>query len=159
VSICLRPLFMRQPYAPHPSLRSLQAILVPDATHIARTTVIEHMSPRVAHPERLPALSVPALRLLRQPRALTATGSPQRFTRNEASMALTGHIPIPSVFRNRTRCPSVRATQRFVVCVTIRPFGGSGPLGPGPSPCAGLAAGLVLGVAPYPVREPHSARE
>ena len=52
---------------------------------------------------------------------------------------------------NRTRCPNIRATQTFVVCVTIRPFGGSGPLGPGPSPCAGLAAGLCLGVAPNPV--------
>ncbi|MHC4963212.1 MAG: hypothetical protein ACYTGA_14015 [Planctomycetota bacterium] len=52
---------------------------------------------------------------------------------------------------NRTRCPSIRATQAFVVCVTIRPFGGSGPLGSGPSPCAGLAAGLCLGVAPYPL--------
>ena len=60
---------------------------------------------------------------------------------------------------NRTRCPGIRATQAFVVCVTIRPFGGSGPLGSGPSPCAGLAAGLCLGVAPYPVRKPHSARE
>ena len=60
---------------------------------------------------------------------------------------------------NRTRSHHLRATQSLSVCVTIRPFGGSGPLGPGPSPCAGLAAGLCLGVAPYPVRKPHSARE
>jgi hypothetical protein len=60
---------------------------------------------------------------------------------------------------HRTRCPGIRATQAFVVCVTIRPFGGSGPLGSGPSPCAGHAAGLCLGVAPYPVRKPHSARQ
>jgi hypothetical protein len=57
---------------------------------------------------------------------------------------------------NRTRCPGIRATQAFVVCVTIRPFGGSGPLGSGPSPCAGLAAGLCLGVAPYPVSQATS---
>jgi hypothetical protein len=58
---------------------------------------------------------------------------------------------------NRTRCPGIRATQAFVVCVTIRPFGGSGPLGSGPSPCAGLAAGLCLGVAPYPVHIPRGS--
>ena len=97
---------------------------------------------------------------LMQPRALAATVSDASHsvqadithrTASVTAVAISDPRARRSPCANRTRSHHLRATQAFVVCVTIRPFGGSGPLGPGPSPCAGLAAGLCLGVAPYPV--------
>ena len=61
---------------------------------------------------------------------------------------------------NRTRCPNIRAKQAFVVCASNRPFGGSGPLVSGPSPCGAAlrppwawASPLILFAGVLPARE------
>lgn len=52
--------------------------------------------------------------------------------------------------------PASARRQRSVVCVPTVPSGASGPLGPGPSPIAGLTARSCSGVAPSPVSQAHA---
>lgn len=64
--------------------------------HSVRVTVIEHMSHRVVHPQRLLTLSALALRLLRQARSNAITGSPQQLSCNEALVSpLSGRKRLP----------------------------------------------------------------
>ena len=118
-----------------------------------------HASPAYAplrHCARLMRCSCPRCHSLRRSPHGSRQHHPSHRVRHSA--CLTQARARRSPCANRTRCPSIRATQTFVVCVTSRPFGGSGPLGSGPSPCGAALRPLGLGRRPLSCFPSHIPR-
>ena len=105
---------------------------MPDAPTGHASRYSRNASHRVVHPQRLFALSVPALRLLRQPRALTRTGLPQRLSCNE---------PLVSPASGLKRSP-LRGGLFHIPTLHPRRASPASPVGRGRGPAAAAVAGL-----------------